>query len=882
MKKTLTVLGFALCATFAFAQTQTHSANKMQNDVVAANANAQLAQNEGYKGSIFTKTDAIDTWEFTAAEAAANHFTTGTVGSGAQIGGQVAMAHGQSNYFSQWRRISGVDQATIESEVTLANYPYHGDLDSIFRARYGVGYFEDRMDTANTSGENGFMFMAMIDNLPSYGGSGSVGVYNAYIALEPVSTTGSAVVDVRFYQYYTKYYEYCYLDYSTDGTTWNTMEINVTGVDMQVNDNLMGFYSYTLPLAAGNQSSLSVRFRYFSDQSRGNADGYWWMIDDAQIIPGDNSRWVTRDEYYIAGGYQIMPQGLELPLTWYTSVTNNGAVAQTGVNATTYHLDADMTATAVTSVSQADLAAGATADMVIDHTGYYDENTEYPGWVGNADNYENPASLPTTTAGVNYFTTTLTSTTSAGALSSPFDTIPYLVNVDDDGNRVWGLDNGILNRYSYSTFGATDDGYVTDDCETYGEPGYTNMLRFKTGKTVPEGWVIRGVQLVASAAEGEFGAMCEPYAQIMPQLWYSSYSEDGESVSFPSINTGADVYEITIDDLNVTEDVVQSDNYGQFQRFGEYNVINIEFPEQPDLEADQAYWVGYQMVNQGLFCVASQATYYTFDSVENGETVTYRRNFAADQNYGLHFYGNQVGIPCGYESYYIDAAHDENGFSGYYIDAIPMIRMIVGPRVDRPTTTVAVECEFRNAGEGIVYSPNGVEICGLTDTITVGARATYQFEYMAGSTLESLIVDGVEQTLGEGNFEYEEYTTEDGTVMSYMTYTFYNISNEPHTIQAIFNEEGAGGGEEGFDALAAGVSVNLQPNPATSHVNMTIAGVSGMVDMQIIDMSGRVVMAQQINAEAAQNIDLSNIAKGAYFVRITNNDFSKVEKLIVR
>lgn len=879
MKKTLTVLCFALCASFAFAQTQTHSANKVQNGVVAAKADAQLAQNEGYKGSIFTKTDAIDTWEFTAAEASSSHFTTGTVGSGQQIGGQVAVAHGQTNYHATWRRISSVDQATIESEVTLANYPYHGDLDSIFRARYGVGYFEDRMDTANTSGENGFMFMAMLDNQPSYGGSGSVGVYNAFIALEPVSTVGVNVVDVRFYQYYTKYYDYCFIDYKGDDNTWNTIEINVTGVDMQVNGDLMGFYTYTLPLAAGNQQSLSVRFRYFSDQSRGNADGYWWMIDDAQILGGADSRWVTRDEYYIAGGYQIMPQGIELPLTWYTSVSNNGYVNQTGIAATTYHLDADMNATSVTAVNQADLVAGATADMVIDHAGWYEANPDYPGWVGDAANYENPAFLPTTTAGINYFTTTLSSTTSTEALTAAFDTIPYIVNVDEQGNRIWGLDNGILNRYSYSTFGQTDDGYVTDDCETYDQAGYANMLRYKTGKTVPEGWVIRGIQLVASAAQDDFGAMCEPDAQIMPQLWYSNYSEDGESVGFPSINTGADVYEVAIDDMNAFEEVIQNDNRGQFQRFGEYNVINIEFPEQPALEPDMAYWVGYQMVNQGRFCVASQTNYYTFDSIENGETVTYKRNFANDSTYDLKYYANEVGITSGYDSYYIDQAHDASGFSGYYIDAVPMIRMIVGPRVDRPTTTVSVECEFNNAGEGTVYSPDGQEICGMTDTVTVGARATYQFEYMAGSTLTHLYVDDVEQTLGEGNFEYEEYTTEDGTVMSYMTYTFYNIS-EPHTIRVVFDEEGAP--PIGFDPLAAGVAVNLQPNPATSHVNMTIAGVSGMVDMQIIDMSGRVVMAQQINAEVAQNIDLSNIAKGAYFVRITNNDFSKVEKLIVR
>ena len=76
--------------------------------------------------------------------------------------------------------------------------------------------------------------------------------------------------------------------------------------------------------------------------------------------------------------------------------------------------------------------------------------------------------------------------------------------------------------------------------------------------------------------------------------------------------------------------------------------------------------------------------------------------------------------------------------------------------------------------------------------------------------------------------------------------------------------------------------MNLQPNPATSVVNMNIEGVSGMVNCVLIDMSGRVVYNQNINTETAQTINVSNLAKGAYFVRITNDKFSKVEKLIVR
>ena len=76
--------------------------------------------------------------------------------------------------------------------------------------------------------------------------------------------------------------------------------------------------------------------------------------------------------------------------------------------------------------------------------------------------------------------------------------------------------------------------------------------------------------------------------------------------------------------------------------------------------------------------------------------------------------------------------------------------------------------------------------------------------------------------------------------------------------------------------------MKLQPNPASSNVHITLKGVTGMVNMSLLDMSGRVVTSSQFNAENGTNVNVSNLAKGAYFVRITNNNFTKIEKLIVR
>ena len=86
----------------------------------------------------------------------------------------------------------------------------------------------------------------------------------------------------------------------------------------------------------------------------------------------------------------------------------------------------------------------------------------------------------------------------------------------------------------------------------------------------------------------------------------------------------------------------------------------------------------------------------------------------------------------------------------------------------------------------------------------------------------------------------------------------------------------------GIDPVADECVLGVYPNPATSQVKVNISGVTGMVNCSIIDMSGRVVYNKDFNAEQNHMIDLNSFARGAYFVRVTNGTFSKIEKLIVR
>lgn len=89
-----------------------------------------------------------------------------------------------------------------------------------------------------------------------------------------------------------------------------------------------------------------------------------------------------------------------------------------------------------------------------------------------------------------------------------------------------------------------------------------------------------------------------------------------------------------------------------------------------------------------------------------------------------------------------------------------------------------------------------------------------------------------------------------------------------------------GEGEVGIDDVVVS-AVSVSPNPATGMVTVRAEGIEGRVNVEIVDLNGRTVMQQQGNA-ASYRFDVSNLAAGAYFVRLTGENTNAVKKLIVK
>ena len=77
----------------------------------------------------------------------------------------------------------------------------------------------------------------------------------------------------------------------------------------------------------------------------------------------------------------------------------------------------------------------------------------------------------------------------------------------------------------------------------------------------------------------------------------------------------------------------------------------------------------------------------------------------------------------------------------------------------------------------------------------------------------------------------------------------------------------------------------MYPNPAESQTNLIITGINGETKIVLSDVQGRIlntINTKPVSGTIEQTIDLNNLAKGVYYIRIQNADINRTQKLIVK
>ena len=81
------------------------------------------------------------------------------------------------------------------------------------------------------------------------------------------------------------------------------------------------------------------------------------------------------------------------------------------------------------------------------------------------------------------------------------------------------------------------------------------------------------------------------------------------------------------------------------------------------------------------------------------------------------------------------------------------------------------------------------------------------------------------------------------------------------------------------------ISVMMYPNPATNETKLIVSDVSGETKIVLSDVQGRIlntINTKAINGVVEQTIDVNNLAKGVYYIRIQNSNFNRTNKLIIK
>ncbi len=919
MKKALLFIGLAMCSSFAFAQTNNYAKvqkAKGADEVLSLNLKELAKENADYKASIFTKGagDTLAAFNFENAAAMSNilYGDNGLVGNNEVVNGVTLTPNGNTYTCARFQWIQ--DTNYLESAAFAQTYSRLGNT-----WHNVCNYFKYYL-----SEDGGFMLMSLIDlvdvGVPEEGTTArTMELPHAYVQF-PVVNKGAEdrVIDIAFTQIHRKFYDQTFIDYKVNGS-WKTREINVDGVDAAVNDYSRVYCRYVMPLELGAQSSVEFRFRY-QGGSRSNAWGYFWAFDNVAVISGGSNRWSAGSQDWAGGAYGMVPQGMEFPLSWWANVYNAGYYNLTGINLSAKHIAADGTSTEITNASFPNIPSGnpsAPTPLYFNEQGllYTDSlKTDFyyfyyaPGAYSGGhymDSVNDPSlgyhGMPSNVLGRNRVAVVASSDSTT---DMAWDTIPYRVVgwTSEEQQAVagyrWGHDNGILPTGQSYHYGYTENGqYITED-GNWDQNGYGVYVRYTTGNTIPtdgdgQPWVLRGMEIVTSA---EHSAGDLNGARIHPVTYVDIYDPSDESFYFTRLDNGVNDVTFTLDGSQINN----SNSTGVTEATGAaYQSVNIFFPTQPELLPNTSYRVGYQLTSSCTFSAAANATSYVgrVGVGSDGQPVNVYYNYdssAVSAPWRSQFWPNYLDVLVK------DPARPDNlMLSSVYHPYFPMIRAIVGPREVLPDADINVYCEDENA-HYINY--NGETVCGNTITVPETSGPTFTI-IPAGDhmVLDSLFIDGEYVPLNnyddDGDddyvaYEYNVYDTIDNfygqgqyihTYLEryYWTYTFRNISSTTtHSISATSHY--AEWTPVGVDPVAPEVMMHLAPNPATSQVALNIKGVAGMVNCSIIDMSGRTVYNRQINAETANTIDLRNVPAGAYFVRITNDTFSKVEKLIVR
>ena len=78
------------------------------------------------------------------------------------------------------------------------------------------------------------------------------------------------------------------------------------------------------------------------------------------------------------------------------------------------------------------------------------------------------------------------------------------------------------------------------------------------------------------------------------------------------------------------------------------------------------------------------------------------------------------------------------------------------------------------------------------------------------------------------------------------------------------------------------VDFYVYPNPSNGVFTLSVSGVKNTINMSVMNLAGQVVYTKEYANSFTEDVDLSGLAKGVYFIKLINDNTSQVKKIVIQ
>jgi len=198
--------------------------------------------------------------------------------------------------------------------------------------------------------------------------------------------------------------------------------------------------------------------------------------------------------------------------------------------------------------------------------------------------------------------------------------------------------------------------------------------------------------------------------------------------------------------------------------------------------------------------------------------------------------------------------------------------------VVKPNTTTTYTVTVANT----LCSDNGSVIVTVNAYPIVDLGPDQEFKWTAGSvTLDA----------GNAGMVYDWSTGETTQTVNYDQSNF--AAGTDTTITVVVDNNGCMASDTivitviddvSIDGALGNVDVSVFPNPNDGRFTLAINGAEGEFNMEIVNLAGQVVYSQIIEANNnfVKDVDISEFATGVYYIKLSNKQGVKINKLIIK